>query len=193
MQSNSGPHLPPLLLGLLLLASAWQSSAEAAGPTAQTCQQMLVLRVIDGDTVYGYIDTSDPIVAIRAKLRLEGIDAPERGYRARCPAEAAKADQAKAFLQQILTRAIKSRGRSLARACHLRQGKYALRRLGRLEIRIARKWIDVSALLLKNGFAIPSKGRRDRAAWCKCPKHGDCPAGYPRSPSPAAMAWIPIR
>ena len=58
-----------------LLPAAASSARTADG--GHNCYKMLVLRVVDGDTVYGYIDTSDPIVAVRVKLRLKGIDAPE--------------------------------------------------------------------------------------------------------------------
>ena len=51
---------------------------------ASGCHPVLLLGVVDGDTVQGYVDTSDPSVAVRVKIRIDGIDTPETGGRARC-------------------------------------------------------------------------------------------------------------
>ena len=168
------------LCAIALAASpVWADNAKWGD--GEGCHKMLILRVIDGDTVYGYIDTSDPIVAIRAKLRLAGIDAPERGYRAQCPEEAAKADAARGYLNNVLSQAVAARTRSFARACNLKRGKYALRRLGQLEVRLENGWVDINALLLRKGYALPSKKRRKRGAWCRCLTQGSCPEGYSHS------------
>jgi len=142
------------------------------------CYNMLILKVVDGDTVYGYIDTSDPMIAVRAKLRLSGIDAPERKGRAKCVAEAQKGDAARDYLTEMLSTAIGKRSRLLARACHVRRGKYASRRLGRLEVRLRNGWVNMNDLLLAKGHAIPYQGGRRGRTWCNCLEKGDCPAGY---------------
>jgi len=144
-----------------------QSSSSRISGSSDHCYKMMVLRVIDGDTVYGYIDTSDPIVAIRAKLRLIGINAPERGRRAFCDAERSRGERARVYVEKLLAQAIDKRTRSLVRACDIKRGKYATRRLGRLEVRLDNGWEDVGDLLLGRGLAVPSKTGKRTRAWCR--------------------------
>lgn len=57
------------------------------------------LTVVDGDTV--------KIQAIGERLRLESIDAPERGHRADCPSEAVLAEQATQRLVEIVNAGVR--------------------------------------------------------------------------------------
>ncbi len=165
-----------LALGILVSPGPVQSASRTA--PVDVCYNMLVVRVIDGDTVYGYIDTSDPVVAVRVNLRLIGIDAPERKSRAKCVAEARKGEAARTYLNSILNRAISNRSRQLARVCHMKRAKYATRRLGRLEVRLRNGWVDMNKLLLNKGYAFRYSGGSRGNAWCDCLQKGDCPAGY---------------
>jgi len=144
------------------LGAVRAGTVNAAG---QVCHKMLVLRVVDGDTVYGYIDTSDPLIALRARLRLAGINAPEKGRRARCPAEKSRAAKAEQYVQQLLAPAIEKRTRQLVRACNIKRGKYALRRIASLEVRQRNGWLNVGEQLVKRGLAGRSKRGR-RLDWC---------------------------
>jgi endonuclease YncB( thermonuclease family) len=139
---------------------------------------MLLVSVIDGDTVYGYVDTSDPEVAIRVKLRIAGIDTPETGGRAQCDAERSKAAEAKSFLASQLQEGLVRPVRGLARACNIESDKYGGRRLGRLEIYSNHRWVDLGALMIRKGLAFPYAGGKRGAAWCDCLDGGRCPAGY---------------
>ncbi|MBI1384801.1 MAG: hypothetical protein GC150_07825 [Rhizobiales bacterium] len=149
----------------LAIAPAIASPARTADD-GENCHSMLVIRVIDGDTVHGYIDTSDPLVAIRANLRLERVDAPERGRRASCEQERERGEAARAYVARLLDGAIEKRSRKLVRACDLRRDKYALRRVGRLEVRLENGWVDVGALLLKRGLVRESEAGGRRSTWC---------------------------
>ena len=181
--ANAQPDVRKYLIALLSLTLApliFSSPGHAAPQTgdADICYKMLVLRVVDGDTVYGYIDTSDPVVAVRVNLRLIGIDAPERKSRARCEAEARKGEEARDYVSSILSRALSTRSRAFARVCHIERAKYASRRLGRLEVRLRNGWVDMGTLLMRKGYAFPYSGGRRGRAWCDCLQKGDCPAGY---------------
>ena len=161
----------------LALSSQFAHARPGTG-LLDNCYNMHILKVVDGDTVYGYIDTSDPMIAVRAKLRILGIDAPERKGRAKCVAEAQKGEAARNYLSSILDNAISKRSRMLARVCQLKRGKYASRRLGRLEVHLRNGWVDMGELLLSKGHAIPYQGGRRGRTWCNCLEKGDCPAGY---------------
>lgn len=167
-----------LFAAVLLLASAGiAAAAETDGmlPSEAFCSPMLLLKVVDADTVQGYIDTSDPEVAVRASLRLEGIDAPETGGRARCTEEREKAREAKQFLIATLADALDKPTRSAARVCAVKSDKYAKRRLGRLEIKRGRRWLDVAGLMLAQGYALPYQGGKRGRTWCDCLIVGRCP------------------
>lgn len=164
-----------VMLGLF--AAAQSATADDAPGTG--CHSVLLLGVVDGDTVHGYIDTSDPQVAVRVKIRLLGIDTPEAGGRAQCVEERRKAKAAKDFLQLTLQRALEKPTRSLVRACEVRDDKYASRRLSRLEIVDAGKhWTDVGKLMVEQGLAFPYDGGARGKHWCNCLQGGQCPSGY---------------
>ncbi|MEZ5774284.1 MAG: thermonuclease family protein [Hyphomicrobiaceae bacterium] len=179
-----------LVAAVLLLAPASTSAGAAgsAGEAGEGCHDMLPIRIVDGDTVYGYIDTSDPEVAVKVKLRIAGIDTPETGARARCEEEARSGKRAKDFLAEMLAEALGSRGEVPARACGLKPDKYHSRRLGRLEIQIGKRWIDVGQTMIEEGFAFPYAGGRRGRIWCDCLQHGSCPSGYRGHVAPASTA-----
>lgn len=170
-------HFVAALLVLYCVVTAVQALGQA-GAQESGCQAMLLIDVIDGDTVQGYIDTSDPEIAVRASLRLSGIDSPEVGGHARCAEERAKGDEARHYLTGLLAPALARPTRKVVRACAIGEDKYAGRRLGRLEFNQGGRWLDVSALLLERGFAIPYHGGRRGKTWCTCLQTGVCPSGY---------------
>ncbi len=140
---------------------------------------MLLVNVIDGDTVYGYVDTSDPEVAMRVKLRIAGIDTPETGGRAQCDAERAKAAEAKNFLVNQLSggpcaaRAGASPAPARSRATSMAAAVSA----GWRSTPII-KWLDLGSLMIKKGLAFPYAGGKRGEAWCTCLDSGQCPEGY---------------
>ena len=60
--------------------------------------------VYDGDTFNILVDQL-PAPLNKMKVRLRDIDTPERGSKAKCEAEAAAAEEAKLFLQELLKNA----------------------------------------------------------------------------------------
>jgi endonuclease YncB( thermonuclease family) len=168
-----------VVVACLLASLSFDVPARAAGsPTPEGCYPMLVMSVVDGDTVYGYIDTSDPQVAIRAKLRLEGIDTPEIGSHAQCPEEKAMGAAARDFLRGKLYPSLAQPTRTFARACNIAEDKYGGRRVGRLEAFLDKSWVDLSELMVAEGLAFRYDGGKRGTVWCDCLTAGQCPADY---------------
>lgn len=164
-----------VLAGVLSLGATGQASA---GEHPPGCFSMLLVSILDGDTVTGYVDTSDPQMAYYGKIRLIGIDTPEMGGRAQCEAERSKAAEAKVFLKSQLEEGLARPVRGLARVCDIKPDKYSGRRLGRLEVYSNHQWVDLGALLIKKGLAFPYAGGRRGETWCNCLDSGQCPEGY---------------
>jgi endonuclease YncB( thermonuclease family) len=111
-----------------------------------------VLRVIDGDTFEARLRIWSGF-EITTRVRLRSIDAPE--LHARCASEYLRAEAARAALQRILS----AGGVTVSQ---VGPDKYR----GRVDATVAtRDTPDVSAALLKGGFARPYDGGR-REPWC---------------------------
>ncbi len=137
---------------------------------------MLMLRVLDGDSVQGYIHTNDRESVIYTTLRLEGIDTPEIG-KAQCLGEKVKGLEAKLYLKRLLDPLIRRRTANIACACDYRGGKFAKRRVGSLKIKRNERWRDVSQFLTNRCLAVPyDKGTRPN--WCRCLNKKACPSQF---------------
>jgi endonuclease YncB( thermonuclease family) len=147
-------------------SAAWAVSAIAtAGSEVPLAQQPLakrldpalvypaeILRIIDGDTFVARVRVW-PGIDVYTKVRLRGIDAAE--LHARCAAELAKAQAARAALQTILAEG----GVTVSRVGIDKYG-------GRVDATVAtRNTADVSAAMLGGGWARAYDGGR-RGSWC---------------------------
>jgi micrococcal nuclease len=113
-----------------------------------------VLRVYDGDTFQARVRLG-PGELVTTKVRLRGIDTPERD--ARCAQEAAKAEAARRALVKILAE-------GKVRVSQVGTDKY-----GRMLAAVATEGTpDVSAALLRQGVGRPYDGGH-RAGWCDKP------------------------
>lgn len=118
----------------------------------QASYQAEVLRVIDGDTFEARVRIWSGF-EITTRVRLRAIDAPE--LHARCAREFLKAEAARAALQRLLSA-------GAVTITQVAPDKYR----GRVDATVAtRDTLDVSAALLKGGFARSYDGGR-RAPWC---------------------------
>lgn len=61
-----------------------------------------VIRVIDGDTIVIEARFLPPELKQQLGIRVLGIDTPEKGHRAKCPAEAALAEKASAYTKDLI-------------------------------------------------------------------------------------------
>lgn len=154
--------MPRTLIALVLaLGVAWLFPADAPSQRRETQAPPRtmsgpvygqVLRVIDGDTLV----VSARVwlgVTIYTRVRLRGIDAPER--RGRCAAERRMAEKARARMADLV------KGRTV-RLQNIRYGKYAGRILAKVRLADGQ---DVGAILLDEGLAQRWRGRR-RDYWC---------------------------
>lgn len=113
-----------------------------------------ILGVIDGDTprvrLPGLPAEFNPI-----GLRLAGVDAPELGRRARCPAEQLQAEMARLWLRRVLAGAV------AVEFVDPRRDKYG----GRVAARMIVDGVDIAAPMIAAGLARPHAGDH-RAGWC---------------------------
>lgn len=145
-----------VLCGLLLVTptAAWLTSgrlvAQAdAAPRQEATSGAAVgqiraadIRITDGDTFR----------VLEERIRIENIDTPEMPGRARCPAEAKLALQAKARLGQLLA------------SGDIRLARRGEDRYGRTLARVSVNGVDVGEQLVREGAAQRWAGRK--AQWC---------------------------
>ena len=135
------------LLALSLFAF---SSVAAANP-----YDFKILKVSDGDTVVFEAPFLPAPLKPQLSLRVLGVDTPEKGGRAACPAEAAAAEKASAFTKNLVANAKKIQ-------IELKEhDKFGGRVLGDLIVDGQR----LSELLIKNGHARAYFGDK-KASWC---------------------------
>ena len=142
----------------------------------KNCYPMLMMRVLDGDSVQGYIHTNDKESVIYTTLRLEGIDTPET-RRAQCDKEKLRGLEAKLYLKDLLDPFIRRRTANIACACDYRGGKFAKRRIGSLKVKRQDRWRDVSLFLTNRCLAVPYK-KESRPNWCQCLNNAICPSQF---------------
>jgi endonuclease YncB( thermonuclease family) len=135
------------LLAFSLLAF---SSAATANP-----YDFKILKVNDGDTVVFEAPFMPAPLKPQLSLRILGVDTPEKGARAGCPAEAAAAEKASAFTKNLVANAKKIQ-------IELKEhDKFGGRVLGDLIVDGQR----LSELLIKNGHARAYFGEK-KQSWC---------------------------
>jgi endonuclease YncB( thermonuclease family) len=156
---NKTSMLPLLMLLLLPLAGV---------SLCATHRHLIpITNVKDGDTV-AVENThllSLPLRSFPLSIRIQSIDCPERGHRAKCPSEAALADRAKDFTeQQVTSHAPEDTGIELCS-----WDKYGGRILGDVWFWKGNRSQSLSDMLLTHSFAVPYLGRGTRHDWCTCP------------------------
>lgn len=125
---------------------------ETAAAPARQLIPVEILRVVDGDTVEVKARVwLDQWIVTRVRLR--GIDAPER--QARCAAEAERGEAARRHLVALA-------GEGQAFLADLGRDKYGGRVLGRL---VGPDGRDIGGRMLADGHARTYDGRR-RQGWC---------------------------
>lgn len=123
---------------------------------------LLVLRIIDGDTVQVAPGLLPPELPI--SIRIRGIDTPEsRKPLAKCDAEMALAKQAKAFTAAAITTA-QAVGQWVEFS-HLEWDKYG----GRVLADVTISGANLGQLLIDAGYARPYFGVGPKPDWCGTP------------------------
>ena len=129
-------------------------SASALAETERYLE-MEYIRVYDGDT----ITVSYPILPSplnRMRVRVADIDTPEAGNRARCPAEAEKAEVARIFLERLFE------DQTVVRVYNFKWDKFGGRVLGDVRVPAG----DVRDQMIAAGYAVRYSGTGSRRDWC---------------------------
>ncbi len=136
---------------LIALFAITFSSASLANP-----YDWKIIRVADGDTVVFEAPFMPAPLKPQLSLRVLGVDTPEKGGRAACPAEAEAALKASAFTKNEVANAKKVQ-------IELKEhDKFGGRVLGDVII----DGQKLSEMLIKNGHARPYFGDKKKS-WCE--------------------------
>ena len=91
------------LLLLALLPCFAFAQKEKAGVT----YEVVLTRVVDGDTVAFQANWLPDPLKKELSIRVFGVDTPEKSFRAKCPSEAARGEAASAFTKQMINASTK--------------------------------------------------------------------------------------
>jgi micrococcal nuclease len=113
-----------------------------------------ITAVIDGDTIKTTLSLPCPLCSV--SIRILGIDTPETGFLAKCPAEKVKGLAAKEYLKKLV-------GDQKTMTVHnVQWDKYG----GRMDANVEINGIDVGKDMLEKGFAKPYTGVGPKPDWC---------------------------
>ncbi len=138
-----------LLLALLPVFAFAQK--EKAGVT----YDVILTRVIDGDTVAFQANWLPDPLKKELSIRVFGVDTPEKSFRAKCPAEEARGQAATDFTKKLINGATKRQ------IVMMDWDKYGGRVLG--DVLLDGK--SLRAMLIQNGFAREYYGEA-KQSWC---------------------------
>ena len=145
-----------IFLILILLASPAQAQAHAQ-------EQMYVykaLRIIDGDTIAINIQKESPLIQkLGLNVRIKGIDAPERGSKAKCEKEKIKAEEAQKFVNEL----VGVIGEKELLLSEVKNDRYGNRIVANVKV----GGVDIAKALLNRGLAVPYTGEGPKHNWCK--------------------------
>ena len=139
------------LIALLPLVGITQRAKEKRA----VVYDVVVTRVVDGDTVAFRADWLPDPLKKELSIRVYGVDTPEKGHRAGCPQEAQRGEMASAYTKQMVAAA---RQRQIAL---MGWDKYGGRVLGDVIL----DGQSLRQLLIQNGFAREYYGEA-KISWC---------------------------
>lgn len=142
-----------IMLVVALLASA--TPALAQKQKNAVIYDAVITRVIDGDTVAFEAKWLLPPLKPELSVRVYGVDTPEKGFRAKCPAEDTKGQAASKFTKEALAKAKKTQ------ISLIDWDKYGGRVLG--DVLIDGK--SLRFMLIEKGFAREYYGEA-KTSWC---------------------------
>lgn len=130
---------------------------------AHAQEQMYVykaLRIIDGDTIAINIQKESPLIQkLGLNVRIKGIDAPERGSKAKCEKERIKAEEAQKFVNEL----VGVIGEKELLLSEIKWDKYGSRLVAVVKV----GGVDIAKALLNRGLAVPYTGEGQKHNWCK--------------------------
>ena len=140
-----------LLLTLLFVPLIAFAQKEKAGAT----YDVILTRVIDGDTVAFQANWLPEPLKKELSIRVFGVDTPEKGHRAKCPQENERGQAATSFTKDMINKAQKRQ------VILMDWDKYGGRVLG--DVLLDGKSLRVA--LITNGFAREYYGEA-KTSWC---------------------------
>jgi endonuclease YncB( thermonuclease family) len=96
-----------LLLALLLVPVVAVSQVRVPKEPVGVTYDAQIIRVSDGDTIVIAAAFLPPPLKPELAVRIYGVDTPEKGHRAQCPEEAARAEAASAWTKQLVASSAK--------------------------------------------------------------------------------------
>ncbi len=117
---------------------------------------VVLTRVIDGDTVAFQANWLPEPLKKELSIRVFGVDTPEKSFRAKCPSEAARGEAATAFTKQTINASTKRQ------IIMMDWDKYGGRVLG--DVLLDGK--SLRQQLIANGFAREYYGEA-KTSWCE--------------------------
>jgi endonuclease YncB( thermonuclease family) len=142
------------LLTLLFLVPAL-AMAQAPKQKPGVVYDWKINRVVDGDTVEVATPWVPDPLPKKMSIRVFGVDTPEKGFRAKCPAESQRGEAASAFTKKVITES------KVAQVMIMEWDKFGGRILG--DIIIDGK--SLRSMLIANGFAREYYGEA-KTSWC---------------------------
>lgn len=139
------------LLILALLPFFAFAQKEKAGVT----YEVVLTRVVDGDTVAFQANWLPDPLKKELSIRVFGVDTPEKSFRAKCPSEAARGEAATTFTKQLINASTKRQ------IILMDWDKYGGRVLG--DVILDGK--SLRQQLIANGFAREYYGEA-KTSWC---------------------------
>lgn len=95
-------QMKKLLITLLLIPILAMAQVKAPKEPQGVEYEAMIIRVTDGDTVVIAAPYLPAPLRPQLAVRIYGVDTPEKGWRAQCPAEAAAAEKASAWTQALV-------------------------------------------------------------------------------------------
>lgn len=133
------------LVALLLVAASPAFAGEMTLP---------IVGGIDGDTIRTYLNLPCPLC--KAAVRIDGIDTPEKGHRAKCEKEHQLALQATEFTRSLIGTS------TTMKITNFRWDKYG----GRIDAVVYINGVNLGQELILSGFAVPYTGSGPKKNWC---------------------------
>lgn len=115
-----------------------------------------IINVIDADT-YEIKASWNPYDSLKWKVRLAGVDAPEKGNRAKCRSERILQQEAKAFVERLF------QSNNVVMLENVKHDKFGGRIVA--DVRLSNGDL-LSDELIKNGYAKKWNGKGDKPEWC---------------------------
>jgi endonuclease YncB( thermonuclease family) len=140
---------------LILLSFIFVSISYAQRQKEGVIYDVVITRVIDGDTVAFRADFLPDPLKKELSLRVFGVDTPEKGHRAQCPSEDQRGQMASAYTKKMISQSTKRQ------IVLMSWDKYGGRVLGDVLL----DGQSLRQLLIQNGFAREYYGEA-KTSWC---------------------------